>query len=91
MGSTQMQIQNGVYLRLRKFRDDNELKSFTEAISVLLKHKLRDADLSKRGVIVLRFTNEEGDNKTLEVLSKTKIRVEGEMIIAKEEAKTNQI
>jgi len=37
MGSKQVQVQNSVYLRLKMFRDENNLKSFTEAIWALLK------------------------------------------------------
>ena len=37
MGSTQMQIQNSVYIRLKMFRNENNLKSFSEAIWVLMK------------------------------------------------------
>jgi len=37
MGSKQLMIHNSVYLRLKMFKDANNLKSFSEAIWVLLK------------------------------------------------------
>jgi hypothetical protein len=37
MGSKQVMIQDGVYYRLKTFRDENEFRSFTEAVWFLLK------------------------------------------------------
>ena len=41
MGSKQIHVHDSAYYKLKAFRNNNDIKSFTDAVNILLKHYYR--------------------------------------------------